>query len=156
MVLQTVCSTGIRISELRFITVESLKSGKAVISCKGKNRTVLLPTVLRNVLKKYVINHDIQAGSIFVTRTGKPVDRSNIWREMKQLCSISGVKQTKVFPHNLRHLFARTYYSQYKDISRLADTLGHSNVNTTRIYTRESGTVHARQIDGLGLVKNTA
>ena len=107
------------------------------------------------MLKKYVINHNIASGPIFVTRSGKCLDRSNLWKSMKQLCVTAGVKSSKVYPHNLRHLFAKTYYTQQKDISRLADILGHSSINTTRIYTRESGAIHAKQIEGLGLVKDT-
>lgn len=107
------------------------------------------------MLKKYVINHNIASGPIFVTRNGKPLDRTNLWRAMKKLCGIAGVKSSKVYPHNLRHLFARTYYQHQKDISRLADILGHSNIDTTRIYTRESGAVHAKQIAALGLVRDT-
>lgn len=155
LAIQTICSTGIRVSELRYITVEALKNGQAAISCKGKNRVVFLPKALRGVLKKYVVKCNITSGPIFITRSGRPLDRSNLWRQMKQLCNIAGVKPSKVYPHNLRHLFARTYYSQQKDISRLSDILGHSNINTTRIYTRESGAVHARQIEGLGLVRDT-
>lgn len=155
LAIQTICSTGIRVSELRYITVETLKNGQAAISCKGKNRVIFIPKALIKVLKKYVINHNITSGPIFVTRNNKPLNRSNLWKQMKQLCDIAGVNPSKVYPHNLRHLFARTYYSQQKDISRLSDILGHSNINTTRIYTRESGAVHARQIEGLGLVRDT-
>lgn len=156
LAIQTICSTGIRVSELQFITVEALKNGQAHISCKGKNRVVFIPKSLCELLKKYVTSRKIESGSVFVTRSGNPLDRSNLWKQMKQLCDFSGVKSEKVFPHNLRHLFARTYYTQQKDISRLADILGHSNINTTRIYTRESGTVHARQIERLGLVRGAA
>lgn len=155
LIIQTICATGIRVSELQFITVEAVKNGQAHIRCKGKNRVVFIPSALRTLLKKYVVNSNITSGSVFVTRSGKPIDRSNIWKAMKRLCNISGVKSSKVYPHNLRHLFARTYYSQQKDLSRLADVLGHSNINTTRIYTRETGAVHARQIEGLGLVRDT-
>lgn len=155
LILQTICSTGIRISELQYISVESLKEGKTLVTNKGKSRVVFIPTQLKKVLKKYVINSDITSGPIFVSRSGKPLNRSNIWKEMKRLCSIAKVNPEKVYPHNLRHLFARSYYTQYKDLSRLSDILGHSNIDTTRIYTRESGRIHARQIDGLGLVRNT-
>lgn len=155
LAIQTICATGIRVSELQYITVEAIKSGQAHICNKGKNRIVFIPKTLSNLLKKYVINHNIYSGPVFITRNGKALDRSNLWKSMKQLCSIAGVQQSKVFPHNLRHLFAKTYYTQQKDISRLADILGHSNIDTTRIYTRESGVVHARQIEGLGLVKDT-
>lgn len=155
LAIQTICATGIRVSELQYITVEAIKSGQARICNKGKNRIVFIPKTLSNLLKKYVINHNIYSGPVFITRNGKALDRSNLWKSMKQLCSIAGVQQSKVFPHNLRHLFAKTYYTQQKDISRLADILGHSNINTTRLYTRESGAIHARQIEGLGLVKDT-
>lgn len=155
LAIQTICATGIRVSELQFITIEALKQGQAQVNNKGKNRIVFIPKALVNVLKKYVINHNIASGPIFVTRNGKPLDRTNLWRAMKKICGIAGVKSSKVYPHNLRHLFARTYYQHQKDISRLADILGHSNIDTTRIYTRESGVVHARQIEGLGLVKDT-
>lgn len=152
LLLQTICATGIRVSELKFITVESVQSGKTEINNKGKLRTIFLTEQLRRLLRKYLQKQKRTAGAVFVTRTGKPLDRSNIWREMKALCESAGVEQGKVFPHNLRHLFARTYYSMEKDLSRLADILGHSNVNTTRIYTIESGMVHARQVERLGLV----
>lgn len=155
LILQTICSTGIRVSELQYITLESLKAGQAHVNNKGKIRVVFIPKSLIALLKKYVINHSIDSGPIFITRNGKPLDRSNIWSAMKRLCVLAGINPKKVYPHNLRHLFARTYYSQNKDISRLADILGHSNIDTTRIYTRESGRIHARQIDGLGLVRDT-
>ena len=155
LAIQTICATGIRVSELQYITVEAIKSGQAHICNKGKNRIVFIPKTLSNLLKKYVINHNIYSGPVFITRNGKALDRSNLWKSMKQLCSIAGVQQSKVFPHNLRHLFAKTYYTQQKDISRLADILGHSNINTTRLYTRESGAIHAKQIEGLGLIRDT-
>ena len=155
LAIQTICATGIRVSELQSITVETLRSGQAHICNKGKNRIVFIPKALVNVLKKYVVNHNIASGPIFVTRINKPLDRSNLWKSMKQLCSVAGVKPSKIYPHNLRHLFAKTYYTQQKDISRLADILGHSSINTTRIYTRESGAVHAKQIEGLGLIGDT-
>ena len=107
------------------------------------------------MLKKYVVNSNITSGSIFTTRSGKPIDRSNIWAAMKRLCTIANVNPEKVYPHNLRHLFARSYYSQYKDLSRLCDLLGHTSVNTTKIYTKESGAIHIKQIEGLGLVRDT-
>lgn len=152
LVIQTICATGIRVSELRFITAGAVQSGRAEISNKGKYRTVFLPEQLRQLLKKYLQKQKRTDGPVFVTRTGKPLDRSNIWRDMKALCESAGVEPGKVFPHNLRHLFARTYYTLEKDLSRLADLLGHSNVNTTRIYTVESGNVHARQMERLGLI----
>ena len=152
LVIQTICATGIRVSELKFITAEAIASGRAEISNKGKQRTVFVPDKLRRLLKKYLQKQDRTNGPVFVTRTGKPLDRSNIWRDMKALCESAGVAPGKVFPHNLRHLFARTYYTLEKDLSRLADILGHSNVNTTRIYTVESGVVHARQMERMELI----
>ncbi len=151
--MQTICSTGIRVSELRYITVEAVESGEANINCKGKRRKVWLPKKLCIILKKYIKTHNIKRGPVFVTKTGKPLDRSNIWAEMKRLCEKAGVLKEKVFPHNLRHLFARVYYTVQKDIVRLADILGHSSVNTTRIYTVESGEVHRQQIQELGLIR---
>lgn len=155
LIIQTICSTGIRVSELCYITVESLKEGKCLVTNKGKSRIVFLPTSLCTMLKKYVVNSNITSGPIFITRSGKPLDRSNIWAEMKRLCTIAKVNPEKVYPHNLRHLFARAYYSQYKDLSRLCDLLGHTSVNTTKIYTKESGAIHIKQIEGLGLVRDT-
>ncbi len=152
LVLQTICCAGIRVSELKFITVEAARAGRAEISCKGKRRTVFLPDRLCRLLTKYCRKQKKTAGAVFTTRTGKALDRSNIWRDMKALCRSAGVESGKVFPHNLRHLFARAYYAQEKDLSRLADILGHSNVSTTRIYTAESGTVHARQMERVGLI----
>ena len=151
-VMQTICSTGIRVSELKYITVVALRTGQADIRCKGKLRTVMLPKQLCAALRRYAKERRIKSGSVFVTRTGKPLDRSNIWSDMKKLCEIADVDKNKVFPHNLRHLFARTFYSLQKDIVRLADILGHSSVNTTRIYTMETGEVHRRQIEKLNLL----
>lgn len=152
LVIQTICATGIRVSELQFITAEAVQCGRAEVSNKGKRRTVFLPDQLRKLLKSYLQKQKITAGAVFVSRNGKPLNRSNIWRDMKALCESAGVEPGKVFPHNLRHLFARTFYSLEKDLSRLADILGHSSVTTTRIYTAESGSTHARQIGRLGLV----
>lgn len=152
LILQTICATGIRVSELRFISAEAVRSGRAEVCNKGKRRTVFLPDRLRRLLKTYLKKQKITAGAVFVTRTGRPLDRSNIWRAMKALCKSAEVEPSKVFPHNLRHLFARAYYALEKDLARLADILGHSSINTTRIYTMESGTVHARQIGRMGLV----
>lgn len=151
-IMQTICATGIRISELRFITTEAIRMQRAEVRCKGKNRMVFLPKNLCKILKEYAKEENIQNGSIFTTKTGKPINRRNVWADMKKLCETANVAQTKVFPHNLRHLFARTFYSQQKDIVRLADLLGHSSVNTTRIYTIESGNKHKRIIQRLGLV----
>lgn len=155
LVLQTICATGIRVSELRFITAEAVAQGRAEVDNKGKRRTIFLPEKLRRLLRKYLQKQRRTFGAVFTTRSGRPIDRSNIWREMKALCERAGVEPAKVFPHNLRHLFARTYYALEKDLSRLADILGHSNVATTRIYTAESGIVHARQVERLGLVLTT-
>ena len=151
--MQTICSTGIRVSELKFITVEAVNSGQANINCKGKMRTVILTKQLCIMLKGYIRRNKISSGSVFVTKNGKPLDRSNIWSDMKKLCKSAGVSRDKVFPHNLRHLFARSYYSLERDIVRLADILGHSSVNTTRIYTMESGEVHRRQLERMGLLQ---
>lgn len=153
LLMQTICATGIRVSELRFITPEALHSGFAEIDCKGKTRTVIIPNALCAVLKRYAKDKGIKNGSIFVSRNGKPLDRSNIWKLMKSLCNEARVDKSKVFPHNLRHLFARTYYTIEKDIARLADILGHSSIETTRIYTMESGEIHRRQIQKLGLLR---
>ena len=153
LLMQTVCSTGIRISELKFITVEAIMKREAQINCKGKMRIVILPEKLCRILTKYIKERKIQSGSVFVTKNGKPLDRSNIFHEMKKLCDEARVDKRKVFPHNLRHLFARTYYSVQKDIVRLADILGHSSINTTRIYTMESGEIHRAQIQKLGLLR---
>lgn len=153
LLMQTICSTGIRISELQYVSVEAARAKKAIINCKGKIRQVILPKQLCKMLLKYAKENDIKSGSVFVTKTGKPLDRSNVWKMLKNLCDAANVSKAKVFPHNFRHLFARTYYSLEKDISRLADILGHSNVNTTRIYTMESGNVHRMQIQKLGLLR---
>lgn len=139
LALESICATGIRVSELRHITVESVHTGRAVVNCKGKMRTVFLPTALKKKLVAYIKRTGITAGSVFVTKSGRPLCCSNLWREMKALCKTAQVDPGKVFPHNLRHLFARTFYAVQKDIVRLADLLGHSSVNTTRIYTAESG-----------------
>lgn len=151
--MQTICSTGIRVSELRYITTNAVHTGRATINCKGKMRTVFLPKQLCRMLKEYIKKHKISAGSVFVTKSGRPIDRSNIWADMKKLCEDANVSKNKVFPHNLRHLFACTYYSLEKDIVRLADILGHSSVETTRIYTMETGEIHLMQIQKLGLLR---
>lgn len=152
LLMQTICGTGIRVSELRFVTKESVLKGQAVINCKGKMRVVILPDKLCSALRKYAKDQKIVSGSIFISKNGKPLDRSNIWRMLKNLCDDAGVSKDKVFPHNFRHLFARTYYSIEKDVVRLADILGHSSVNTTRIYTMETGDVHRMQLQKLGLL----
>ena len=153
LLMQTICSCGLRVSELKFITVEALNKQTAIIKCKGKMRQVFLPNALCKLLKRYAKSKKISRGAIFVTKTGKPLDRSNIWKMMKSLCEDAKVASSKVFPHNLRHLFARTYYAIEKDIVRLADILGHSSVNTTRIYTMENGDSCRQQIQRLGLLR---
>ena len=153
LLMQTICSTGIRVSEVRYVTVEAVVRGIAEINCKGKRRQVFLPKQLCQILKQYIKEQKIKGGAVFVTKNGNPLDRSNIWSDMKKLCKAANVSEKKVFPHNLRHLFARTYYSLQKDIVRLADILGHSSVNTTRIYTMETGEIHRRQIQKLGLLR---
>ena len=152
LLLQTICGTGIRVSELRYFTVEAIRYGEVTVDCKGKTRTILVPGKLKNILSNYAKKHGITAGAIFVTRTGKPLNRSNIWSAMKKLCEAADVKPSKVFPHNLRKLFARTFYGIEKDIAKLADILGHSSINTTRIYIMTTGIEHRRKIDRLGLV----
>ena len=152
LLMQTVCATGIRVSELKFITVEAVSFERAEIDCKGKRRIVFIPKKLCKMLKDYAKSEKIKGGSIFVTKSGKPLDRSNIWSDMKKLCADAGVSASKVFPHNLRHLFARTFYTIQKDIVRLSSILGHSNINTTMIYTMESGRIHQKQIQQLGLL----
>lgn len=151
--MQTICSTGIRVSEVKFVTVDAVNAGIVRIHCKGKLRVVILPRDLCKMLREYIKENKIKSGSVFVTKNGKPLDRSNIWHDMKNLCDDACVLREKVFPHNLRHLFAKVYYSIEKDIVRLADILGHSSVNTTRIYTIETGDVHRRQLERLGLLR---
>lgn len=153
LLMQTICSTGIRVSEVRYITVQAVNRGVADINCKGKRRQVFLPRQLCVMLRQYIKAQKIKSGAVFITKNGTPLDRSNIWSDMKKLCRAANVSEKKVFPHNLRHLFARTYYSLQKDIVRLADILGHSNVNTTRIYTMETGEIHCKQIQRLGLLR---
>lgn len=153
LVMQTICSTGIRVSELSSITVEALYRETAEIHSKGKVRRVFLPKALCKTLIKYVNSRKIKQGPVFVTKSGRPLNRSNIWTDMKKLCVRAQVPKEKVFPHNLRHLFARTFYTIQKDIVRLADILGHSNVNTTRIYTMETGEIHRKKIQMLGLLR---
>ncbi len=154
--MQTICATGIRISELKFLSIEAVNQGVANINCKGKQRKVWIPKNLCKMLKIYAKEQGIETGSIFVSKTGRPLDRSNVWKMLKSLCEDARVSKDKVFPHNLRHLFARSYYSLHKDIIRLADLLGHSSVNTTRLYTMESGDVHRKQISKLGLIAGWA
>ena len=152
LLMETICATGIRVSEVRYITVETARDGKAEIALKGKIRTILLPNKLSRKLLKYAKRQKIASGEIFLTRSGNALSRRQIWAEMKRLCRHAGVEPSKVFPHNLRHLFATAFYRACKDIAHLADLLGHSSVETTRIYLISSGTEHARQIERLGLV----
>lgn len=152
LLIQTICGTGIRVSELRFITAEAVSRGEAVIRLKGKNRTILIPKKLQRSLQIYIRRVGGVSGPVFVTRTGQPLDRSNIWKMMKNLCNDAGVDKGKVFPHNLRHLFARCFYAVDKDIAKLADILGHSSINTTRIYIMTTVAEHRRRLDSLGLV----
>lgn len=154
LIIQTICATGIRVSELKYITVEAVRMGQAEVSCKGKYRVVFIPEKLRKILLNYIEKENVTDGAVFVTRNGKPVDRSNIWRDMKKLCDAAHISPEKVFPHNLRHLFARAFYAVEKDIVRLSDILGHSNISTTRIYTIDSGKEHLKQINRMNLVLN--
>lgn len=151
-ILETICSTGIRVSELQFITVETVLKEETSIQLKGKVRPLMLPKKLRKLLKDYIEKHHLIKGPVFVTRTGQPLDRSNIWRMMKELCAKARVDPHKVFPHNLRHLFARVFYSTTKDIAKLADILGHSSINTTRIYIISTGEEHQIILDSLNFV----
>lgn len=152
LLMETICATGIRVSEVKYITVEALKNGVAEISLKGKIRTILLPSKLCRKLLKYAQKEKIASGEVFLTRGGVGMSRRQIWAEMKSLCAAAGVEPSKVFPHNLRHLFARVFYKMHKDIVKLADTLGHSSIETTRIYLIETGNEHRAFIDRLGLV----
>ena len=152
LVIQTICSTGIRVSELRCITVESLEKGEAFVTLKGKNRTVFIVSNLKKKLEAFVKKEGITSGPVFVTRSGHPLARTNIWRDMKSICSFAGIDPGKVFPHNLRHLFARLFYSMEKDIAKLADILGHSSINTTRIYIISTGTEHRRYLENMRLI----
>lgn len=147
LVIQTICGTGIRVSELQYITVEAVRAGRAVVNCKNKTRVIFIPASLQKLLHLYIKKSGISAGTVFVTRNGKPLNRRNIWRDMKALCQQAGVSPNKVFPHNLRHLFARTFYQVEKDIVRLADLLGHSSIDTTRIYTIETGNEHRQRME---------
>ena len=152
LILQTICGTGIRVSELQCITVDAARRGEAVVTCKGKTRTVFLVRPLQKKLLRYAAERGIASGPIFITRSGKPMNRSCVWREMKSLCTDAGVSPGKVFPHNLRHLFARVFYGIEKDIAKLADILGHSSINTTRIYIMSTGTEHRRRMETMHLI----
>ena len=152
LILQTICGTGIRVSELKYITVEAVRRGEAVVNCKAKTRSVFIVKELKQKLLRYSSKQGIKSGMIFVTRTGKPISRTNIWREMKALCKEANVNPQKVFPHNLRHLFARVFYGIEKDIAKLADILGHSSINTTRIYIISTGTEHRKKMENMHLI----
>lgn len=152
LILQTICGTGIRVSELQFITVEAVKNGEAIVNCKAKTRAVFIVKELKQKLLRYAAEQNIKSGMIFVTRAGKPISRTNIWREMKALCAEADVNPGKVYPHNLRHLFARVFYGIEKDIAKLADILGHSNINTTRIYIISTGTEHRKKMENMHLI----
>lgn len=152
LIIQTICGTGIRVSELQYITVEALHKGEAVVNCKNKNRRIFIVPELKKKLLRYLKEQKIKSGAVFVTRRGKPVSRSNIWREMKALCKQAQVLSSKVFPHNLRHLFARTFYGIEKDIAKLADILGHTSINTTRIYIVTTGAEHKRKMEHMRLI----
>ncbi len=146
-VLRTICGIGIRVSELQYITVEAVNTGKSVVNCKNKTRVIFIPVSMQKLLKEYIRKAGIKSGTVFVSKGGRPLNRSNIWRDMKALCEKAGVSPNKVFPHNLRHLFARTFYSIERDIVRLADLLGHSSINTTRVYTIETGNQHIERLE---------
>ncbi len=152
LLMETICATGIRVSELQYITVENAERGRAEIALKGKIRTILLPAKLCRKLLKYAKKQKTASGEIFLTRNGKPLSRKQIWAEMKALCEKAGVEATKVFPHNLRHLFARTFYQASRNVAQLADVLGHSSIETTRIYLMSTGAEHQQQLERLGLV----
>lgn len=152
LIIQTICGTGIRVSELQYITVEALGKGEAVVNCKGKNRRIFIVPELKKKLLRYVKEQKISSGAVFITRNGKPVSRNNIWKEMKALCEQAHVAPSKVFPHNLRHLFARTFYGIEKDIAKLADILGHASINTTRIYIVTTGAEHKRKMEHMRLI----
>lgn len=153
LILETICATGIRVGELKYITVEAVRAGVAEIALKGKIRTILLPHRLCRKLQKYAKQQKIASGKIFLTQDGLPVSRQSIWTRMKALCEAAGVERSKVFPHNLRSLFARSFYGSCHDVVRLADVLGHSSIETTRIYLMSTGKEYLRQLDKLGLVQ---
>lgn len=152
LIMQTIGSTGIRVSELQYIDVACVYNGMTDIRCKGKIRRILLPKSLQKLLKNYIREQRLTQGPVFCTASGRPIDRSNVWREMKSLCKLAGIDEQKVFPHNLRHLFAVCFYKMEKDIVKLADVLGHSNIETTRIYMKSTGEEHRRILDGMGMI----
>ena len=151
-IIQTICGTGIRVSELRYFTIEAVRRGEVSVHCKNKIRTILVPGKLKRLLLDYAKRKKIASGAIFVSKNGLPINRSNIWAQMKRLCKKAKINPEKVFPHNLRKLFARTFYSMEKDIAKLADILGHESIETTRIYIMTTGVEHRRKIERLGLV----
>lgn len=153
MIIQTICSTGMRVSEIQYVTVNAVQKGQVTVYNKGKERIILMQRSLQKKLLVYIRKHGIKSGRVFRTATGNPLDRSYIWREMKKLCEKAGVSKSKVFPHNLRALFAKTYYTMFKDIAMLADILGHSNIETTRIYIKKSSSKHRAQLDRLRLLE---
>ena len=152
LILQTICGTGIRVSELQYITVEAVRRGEATVHCKGKNRRILIVSALQKKLARYAKAQKITKGSIFLARDGKPISRTCVWRMMKSLCKQAGVLPSKVFPHNLRHLFARIFYSMEKDIAKLADILGHASIDTTRIYIVTTGAEHLKKMQRMHLI----
>ena len=152
LLIETICATGIRVSEVRYITAEAVREGRTEIALKGKIRTILLPGKLCRKLEKYARQKKITSGELFLTRSGRPMSRKQIWAEMKGVCRAAGVAPSKVFPHNLRHLFARCFYRVSRDVAKLADVLGHSSIETTRIYLISTGAEHARTLDQLRLI----
>nr|WP_325296756.1 tyrosine-type recombinase/integrase [uncultured Dysosmobacter sp.] len=152
LLMESVCATGVRVSEVKYLTVEAARAGRAEIALKGKIRVILLTNKLCRKLLKYARKNKIASGEIFITRSGKGMSRRQIWAEMKALCKAAGVDAEKVYPHNLRHLFARTFYKACGDIARLADVLGHSSIETTRIYLLTTGAEHTKQLERLGLI----
>lgn len=152
LILETICSTGIRVSELQFFTVEAITSGMVTVSCKNKTRNIFVPSKLRKLLLNYTRRYHIENGVVFRTKGGRPVNRSNLWKEMKNLCAAANVNPSKVFPHNLRKLFAQTFYGVEKDIAKLADILGHNSIDTTRIYIMTTGWEHRQKMERLGLI----
>lgn len=152
LLMETICATGIRVSEVKCITLEAARAGRAEIALKGKVRTILIPGKLCRKLERYAKKQGIAGGEVFLTRRGRGLSRRQIWAEMKALCARAGVAASKVFPHNLRHLFARTFYRASRDVAQLADVLGHSSIETTRIYLLSTGANHARQLERLGLI----
>ena len=152
LIIQTICATGIRVSELQYVTVEAVKCSETIVNCKAKTRLVFIVKELKQKLLCYAAEQRIKSGMIFVTKSGKPINRTNIWREMKSLCGEANVNPQKVFPHNLRHLFARTFYGIEKDIAKLADILGHSSINTTRIYIISTGMEHRQRMENMHLI----